>query len=143
VGIVPLADALRRAEEEGFDLVEVAPEAQPPVCRIMDFKKLLYEQKRKTKEARKRQKIADVKEIKMRPTIDAHDYGIKMNRARGFLERGDKVKFTLFFRGREFAHGELGEKILDRVTNDLSDIAVVETRTKGLQRFLTLVMVRK
>jgi translation initiation factor IF-3 len=143
LGIVPLVEALRRAEEEGYDLVEVAPEAQPAVCRIMDFKKLLYEQRRKVKEARKKQKLTDVKEIKMRPTIDPHDYGVKLNHARDFLERGDKVKFTLFFRGREFAHGELGEKILDRITNDLSDIAEVESRTKGLQRLLSLVVMPK
>jgi translation initiation factor IF-3 len=143
VGIVPLAEALRRAEEEGYDLVEVAPDAKPPVCRIMDFKKLLYEQRRKAKEGRKKQKTAEVKEVKMRPTIDPHDYGVKVNHAREFLVRGDRVKFTLFFRGREFAHGELGEKILDRITADLSDIAEVESRTKGLQRLLSLVMVQK
>jgi translation initiation factor IF-3 len=143
LGIVQLSEALQRAEEEGFDLVEVAPDAKPPVCRIMDFKKLLYEQKRKVKEARKKQKTADVKEIKMRPTIDAHDYGVKINHAREFLGRGDRVKVTLFFRGREFAHGEFGEKILDNVTRDLSDVAEVESRTKGLQRLLSLVLVPK
>jgi translation initiation factor IF-3 len=134
---------LQRAEEEGYDLVEVAPDAKPPVCRIMDFKKLLYEQKRKVKEARKKQKTADVKEIKIRPTIDAHDYGVKINHAREFLARGDRVKFTLFFRGREFAHGELGEKILDNIAHDLSDIAEIESRTKGLQRMLSLIVVPK
>lgn len=143
LGIVPLAEALQLAEDGGLDLVEVAPDATPTVCRIMDFKKLLFEQKRKSKEARKRQKVSDLKEIKVRPTIDVHDYEIKINRARGFLERGDKVKFTLIFRGREFSHGELGNQILDRITEDVSDVGEVESRTKGLQRLLSLVLVPK
>ena len=126
-GIVPVEEALRRAQEAGLDLVEVAPTAKPPVCRIMDFGKFLYEQKKKAHESKKKQKIIHVKEVKFRPNIDEHDYDFKLKNALRFLEDGDKVKATVQFRGREMARTDLGRKLLARVAQDVVDVGVVES----------------
>lgn len=132
VGIVPTKDALRRAQEEGYDLVEVAPLAKPPVCRILDLSKYLYTLEKKEKDARKKQKVIDVKEMKFTSKIDEHDYQTKLRNSRRFLERGDKVKFTMFFRGREITHADLGRKILSRFIEDISDVGELE-RNDGLE----------
>jgi len=112
-GVVATFEALQMAEDQGLDLVEVAPLAQPPVCKIMDYGKFKFQEQKKAAEARKNQKIVEVKEIKLRPGIDDHDYGVKMRAMKGFFEEGNKVKVTLRFRGREMAHQELGMKVLD------------------------------
>lgn len=126
VGILSLKDALVKASEAGLDLVEVAPESSPPVCRIMDYGKYLYEQKKRGKESKKRQRVTHLKEIKMRPKISEHDYQFKTRHAQRFLEAGDKAKITMMFRGREMAHIELGRRILDRLAEDLAEISVIE-----------------
>lgn len=123
-----------------FDLVEVSPNADPPVCKIIDFGKLKYEEQKKANIARKRQKTIDVKEIKLRPNIDTHDYDVKMRNARRFIGDGDKVKVTLRFRGREMAHQELGAQVLQRVRDELDEIAKVEQMPKFEGRQLTMVM---
>jgi translation initiation factor IF-3 len=132
IGIVPTKEGLRRAQEEGLDLVEVASTAKPPVCRILDLGKYLYSLSKKEKEARKKQKVILVKEVKMTPKIEEHDYQTKLRNARKFVERGDKVKLTLFFRGREITHADLGQKIVQRFIEDISDTAEVE-RNDGLE----------
>ncbi len=126
VGIVELEDALDRAFDAGLDLVEVAGTADPPVCKILDVGKLKYQEQKKKTEARKKQKVIEVKEIKMRPNIDQHDYDVKMRNARRFIDDGDKVKVTLRFRGRELAHPELGMKVLERVRDELDEVTKVE-----------------
>jgi translation initiation factor IF-3 len=118
---VPIEDALRRSKEALLDLVEVAPEAKPPVCRIMDFGKFLYQQKKKTHESRKKQKIIHVKEVKFRPNIDDHDYDFKLKNAIRFLDDGDKVKATVQFRGREMARTDLGFKLIQRLAADIGE----------------------
>ena len=120
VGVVAIADALARAAEAGLDLVEISPNADPPVCKILDFGKFKYQAQKKAAEARKKQRTVEIKEIKMRPNIDIHDYEVKMRAIVRFFEEGDKVKVTLRFRGREMAHMELGAKLLDRVKQDTS-----------------------
>ena len=139
-GVVTLRDALTAAEEAGLDLVEVSPTADPPVCKVLDFGKFKYEAQKKRNEARKKQKIIDVKEIKLRPTIDTHDYDVKMRSARRFLEEGDKVKVTMRFRGRELAHQELGMDLLIRVRDQFDEIAKVEQmpRMEGRQMIMIL-----
>ena len=132
IGIVPTKDAFRRAQEEGYDLVEVAPLAKPPVCRILDLSKFLYNLSKKEKEARKKQKVILVKEVKMTLKIEEHDYQTKLRNARKFIEHGDKVKLTMFFRGREITHADIGRKIIRRFTEDISDVAEVE-RNDGLE----------
>ena len=126
IGVVPLAEGLNRADEAGLDLVEVSPNADPPVCKILDYGKFKYIAQKKANETRKKQKTIDVKEIKMRPNIDNHDYDVKMRAMEKFLDEGDKVKVTLRFRGREMAHQELGRKVLERVRVDLEEPAKVE-----------------
>jgi len=126
-GIVPVEEALKKAQELGLDLVEVAPTAKPPVCRIMDFGKFLYQQKKKTHESKKKQKIIHVKEVKFRPNIDEHDYDFKLKNAIRFLAEGDKVKATVQFRGREMARTDLGHKLIKRLTEDLGEQAVLES----------------
>lgn len=123
-------DALRIAEERQLDLVEVAPLAKPPVCRIMDFGKFKYEQSKRDKEAKKKQRIIQVKEVKLRPRIEDHDYEVKAKNAERFLKDGDKVKVTIMFRGREIVHTELGKKLLERLANDMKDISTVERQAK-------------
>ena len=137
---MPTIDAIRRAVEAGLDLVEVSPNADPPVCKILDFGKLKYQEQKKKNEARKKQKTIDIKEIKLRPNIDDHDYDVKMRSAKRFIDEGDKVKVTLRFRGRELAHQELGSQVLERVRGDLDEIAKVEQFPKMEGRQLIMVM---
>jgi translation initiation factor IF-3 len=127
LGIMPPQQALTIARQKGLDLVEVAPMAQPPVCRIMDFGKYQYQEQKRTREARKHQKVIEVKEIKFRPKVDEHDYQFKKKHIERFLADGDKVKATIFFRGREMAHPEIGRRILERLIEELADVAVPES----------------
>ena len=140
VGVVETRAAMQRAQDVGLDLVEISPNASPPVCKILDFGKYKYEAQKKANEARKKQKVIEIKEIKLRPMIDDHDYQIKLRNMRGFLEEGDKVKVTLRFRGREFAHQELGVKVLERVRSDLEDLGKVEQfpRMEGRQMVMVI-----
>lgn len=138
--MMPTRQALERARELDLDLVEVAPQADPPVCRLMDFGKWKYEQDVRAKEARKRQSQVVVKEMKFRPKISSHDYEVKRNHVRRFLEEGSKVKITIMFRGREMAHTELGAKLLDRLAKDLSDLANIELIPKLDGRNMTMVL---
>jgi len=140
VGIVATDEARDIAAEAGLDLVEVAPNSRPPVCRIMDYGKYKYEQARKAKEAKKKQHTVTVKEIKLRPKIEEHDYGFKMRHARRFLDDGDKVKFTLRFRGREMTHPELGERVLEKVKEDLGETIVVESDIRREGRTMTMLV---
>lgn len=140
VGIVPTDEARGRAGDVGLDLVEVSPHAEPPVCKIIDYGKLKYEKQKKKNEARKKQKTIEVKEIKMRPNIDTHDYDVKMRAIVKFLGEGDKVKVTLRFRGRELAHQELGLKLLEKVRDALDEQAKVEQFPKLEGRQITMVM---
>jgi translation initiation factor IF-3 len=135
VGVVPLAEAKRQAVENELDLVEIVPNADPPVVRVMDVGKFLFEQNKKRHAAKRKQKQVQIKEIKLRPGTDDGDYEIKMRNVKRFLEEGDKVKITLRFRGREMAHQELGAKMLDRVEADLEGLAVIEqyARMEGRQ----------
>ena len=130
IGVVTPARALDLAEEAGLDLVEISPNATPPVCKIMDFGKFKYEQQKRESEARKKQKIIEIKEVKFRPNTDTHDYDVKMRNVFKFLENGDKVKVTLRFRGREMAHQNLGRELLERVAEDTKDIGRVENFPK-------------
>lgn len=139
-GIVPRARGLELAEETGLDLVEVSPNADPPVCKLLDYGKFKYIAQKKANEARKRQKTIDVKEIKMRPTIDNHDYLVKLRFMERFIESGDKVKVTMRFRGREMVHQDLGLKVLMRVRDDLVDTAKIEQFPKVEGRQMTMVM---
>jgi translation initiation factor IF-3 len=125
-GVVSFFDALRIAEEAGLDLVEIAPNSTPPVCKILDYGKFRFLEQKKAAEARKKQKTVEVKEIKLRPGIDDHDYDVKMRAMKGFFEEGNKVKVTLRFRGREMAHQDIGMRVLDRVKSDVQDLAKVE-----------------
>ncbi|MGH2720337.1 MAG: translation initiation factor IF-3 [Actinomycetota bacterium] len=140
IGVMATKLALDRARELDLDLVEVAPLAEPPVCRLMDFGKWKYEQDVRAKEARKRQSQVVVKEMKFRPKISTHDYEVKRNHVRRFLEEGSKVKITIMFRGREMAHTELGAKLLDRLGKDLANVAGVELMPKLDGRNMTMVM---
>jgi translation initiation factor IF-3 len=140
VGIVPRNEALAMAADAGLDLVEIAPNADPPVCKILDFGKFKYEEQKKKNEARKKQKIIEVKEIKLRPSIDDHDYEVKMRSMNKFIEEGDKVKVTMRFRGRELAHQELGMNVLMRVREDLDGIAKVEQMPRMEGRQMTMVV---
>lgn len=143
VGVVSIREALERAAKAGSDLVEVAPNAEPPVCKILDFGKYKYEEQKRRNEARKKQKVIEVKEIKLRPTIDDNDYGIKMKAMVRFIGEGDKVKVTLRFRGRELAHQDLGMKVLIRVRDDLEEIAKVEQMPKMEGRQMVMVVAPK
>ena len=140
VGIVERNEALSMASEVGLDLVEIAPNADPPVCKILDFGKYKYEEQKKKNEARKKQKIIEVKEIKLRPSIDDHDYDVKMRSMVKFIGEGDKVKVTMRFRGRELAHQELGMDVLVRVRDDLDEIAKVEQMPRMEGRQMTMVV---
>ena len=137
LGVMDTRDAIRTAREQGLDLVEVAATADPPVCRIIDFGKFQYESKKKANEAKKKQVVITVKEVKFRPGTDDHDYNYRMKHAREWLQDGDKVKATIWFRGREMTHRELGARILEQLEKDLSDIGEVEARPRmeGNQMF--------
>ena len=136
-GVMDTRDAVRLAREKGMDLVEVAPNAEPPVCKIIDFGKFQYEAKKKANEAKKKQVVITVKEVKFRPGTDEHDYSYRMKHAREWLTGGDKVKATIWFRGREMTHRELGARILEKLEKDLLDVAEVEMRPRmeGNQMF--------
>jgi len=130
VGVVPPRQGMVLAAEAGLDLVEISPNANPPVCKIMDFGKFKYEQQKRESEARKKQKTIEVKEVKFRPNTDTHDYDVKMRNVFKFLEKGDKVKVTLRFRGREMAHQNLGRELLERVAEDVKEIGKIENMPK-------------
>lgn len=141
IGVVTVAEGIRRAEAAGLDLVEVSPGAEPPVCKILDYGKYKYEMQKKASEARKKQKVVDIKELKIRPGIEEHDYGVKLRAARRFLEDEDKVKVTLRFRGREMAHQDLALQVMHRLRDDLADISKVEQAAKmeGRQAIMVLI----
>jgi len=140
VGVIATSVALARATEAGLDLVEISPDSQPPVAKILDYGKFKYQEQKKAAEARKRQKVVEIKEIKMRPGIDDHDYDVKMRSIKRFFDDGDKVKVTLRFRGRELSHQELGWKVLQRVKSDVETLAKVEAepRMEGRQMVMVL-----
>ncbi|MEO0821589.1 MAG: translation initiation factor IF-3 [Pseudomonadota bacterium] len=140
VGVVRPEEGVAMAEEAGLDLVEISPNASPPVCKIMDFGKFKYETQKKAAEARKKQKVIEVKEVKFRPNIDTHDYDVKMRSVHKFLGEGDKVKVTLRFRGREMAHQELGRDLLQRVAGDIVELGKVESMPKLEGRQMTMVI---
>ncbi len=140
VGLVSPDKALELSEEAGLDLVEISPNASPPVCKIMDYGKYKYEQQKRESEARKNQKIIEVKEIKFRPGTDTHDYEVKMRSVTKFLENGDKVKITLRFRGREMAHQELGRELLERVAVDIEGYGKIENIPKMEGRQMTMMI---
>jgi translation initiation factor IF-3 len=139
-GVVEIQAALEMAQAAGLDLVEIAPNSAPPVCKILDYGKYKYQAQKKAAEARKKQKVVEIKELKFRPMIDDHDYDVKMRSMRRFFEEGDKVKVTLRFRGREMAHQELGIKLLDRVKDDTSTLAKVEQEPKFEGRQMVMVL---
>ncbi|MEA2936008.1 MAG: translation initiation factor [Variibacter sp.] len=139
-GTLEFRDAFALAQQAGLDLVEIAPNSMPPVCKIMDFGKYKYQAQKKAAEARKKQKTVEIKEIKMRPMIDDHDYDVKMRAMRRFFEEGDKVKVTLRFRGRELAHQELGQNLLNRVKGDLLTTAKVEQEPKYEGRQIVMIL---
>lgn len=141
IGVVSLDEALRKAEEAGLDLVEISPNAAPPVCKILDYGKYKYEQQKKANEARKKQKTVDVKEVKIRPSIEEHDYGVKLKNARRFLESGDKVKVSMRFRGREMSHQEIGMEVLERFKSDLEDTGKPEMGPKLEGRQMIMILV--
>jgi translation initiation factor IF-3 len=143
VGIMPLNEALNRAVEANLDLVEVAPQANPPVCRIMDYGKFKYLQSKKTQEARKKQTVIQVKEVKFRPKIEDHDIAFKVKNIRKFLAQKDKIKISLIFRGREIAHPQIGIALLNRVAAELEDIGTVEQAPKIEGRNLTMIVAPK
>jgi len=140
LGVVKLAEALQQSEEHEVDLVEIAPNANPPVCRLMDYGKFRYQEQKRQQEARARQKIIQVKEVKFRPGTDEGDYKVKMRNLRRFIEDGDKVKVTLRFRGREMAHQELGMRVLERVRDDMQEEAQVESMPKLEGRQMVMVL---
>ena len=142
-GVISLENALEIADEAGLDLVEVSPQVSPPVCKVLDYGKYKYEQQKKANEARKKQKTIDVKEIKMRPSIDEHDYQVKMKNVRKFLNHGDKVKMTIRFRGREMAHQDLGLRVLTRVREELEEIIKIEQMPKTEGRMMVMVITPK
>jgi translation initiation factor IF-3 len=139
-GVMAFFDALRVAEEAGLDLVEIAPNSTPPVCKILDYGKYRFLEQKKAAEARKKQKTVEVKEIKLRPGIDDHDYDVKMKAMKSFFEEGNKVKITLRFRGREMAHTDIGMRVLDRVRSDVSDLAKVEMEPNFEGRQVVMVL---
>ena len=140
IGIVPIGEAMRMAQEQDLDLVEVAPMARPPVCKIMDYGKFKYEEALRAKEARKKQSLTIIKEIKLRPKIDPHDYGTKKGHVERFLKAGDKVKVTIMFRGREQSRPELGYRLLQRLADDVTDLGLVESAPKQDGRNMIMVL---
>ena len=143
VGVVPTRQALIMAEEAGLDLVEISPDAQPPVAKILDYGKFRFQEQKRLAEARKKQRVVEIKEIKLRPMIDDHDYDVKMKAARRFFEEGDKVKVTLRFRGREMDHQELGHKLLNKVKADTVEIAKVEMEPRFEGRQIIMILTPK
>jgi translation initiation factor IF-3 len=143
LGIMSNTEALSLAQERGLDLVEISPTARPPVCKIMDYGKFKYEESKQARKARKSQHVMLIKEVKLRPKIDDHDYNFKVNHARDFLSHRDKVKFTVTFRGREMVHMDQGRRILEDVVKDLADIGIVESPARVEGRTMTLIMIPK
>ena len=143
MGVMKTADAIAEADAQGLDLVEVSPNTNPPVCKILDYGKFKYEAQKKKNEAKKKQKIIEVKEIKLRPNIDEHDYQVKMRNVQKFLDEGDKVKVTMRFRGREMAHQELGVNVLNRVRDDTEEVAKIEAFPKLEGRLMIMVIAPK
>ena len=143
IGVVSQREALIRAYDVGLDLVEISPNAVPPVCKILDYGKYKYEQQKKANEARKRQKIVELKEVKVRPNIDDHDYDVKMRQMKTFIGEGDKVKVTLRFRGREMAHQDLGLKVLERIRTELGETIKVEQMPRLENRQMIMVLAPK
>lgn len=143
VGVVAIQDAIRMAQEAELDLVEVAAEAKPPVCKIVDFKKIIYEQKRRARDSRKRQKTIEVKEVKMRPSIDKHDYETKINHAKAFLGEGHKVKVTFVYKGREQVHQQRATKLLDQIMTDLDEVAIQESLSRVGPKLTGVILARK
>lgn len=140
LGVLATQDAIKRAEEAGYDLVEVAPTSNPPVCRIMDYSRYKYEQEKREKEARKKQKVIHIKEVRMGPKIGEHDYQFKLRNLEDFLKRGDKVKVTMMFRGREMSHQDLGRQILDRLAKDISAVGEIEEPPRLEGRIIAMVI---
>jgi translation initiation factor IF-3 len=143
IGVMSARDALIRAYDVGLDLLEISPNAVPPVVKILDYGKYKYEQQKKANEARKRQKVVELKEIKVRPNIDDHDYDVKMRQMREFIGEGDKVKVTLRFRGREMAHQDLGLKVLDRIRGEMAELTKVESMPRLENRQMIMVLAPK
>lgn len=143
LGVMSIRDALYKAYQAGLDLLEISPNAVPPVCKITDYGKFKYEQQKKANEARKKQKVVEIKEIKVRPNIDDHDYEVKMKQAKSFIGEGDKVKVTLRFRGREMAHQELGVKLLERIRTELTELVKVEQMPRLENRQMIMVLAPK
>jgi translation initiation factor IF-3 len=139
-GVLTIDDAIRLAEEAGLDLVEISPQVDPPVVKIMDFGKYKYELQKKKNEAKKKQKVIEIKEIKMRPNIDQHDYDVKMRSIHRFLADGDKVKVTLRFRGREMAHQEIGVRVLERIRDEMDPVSKVEQMPRLENRQMVMVL---
>jgi translation initiation factor IF-3 len=140
LGVMVTADALRLAEEQGLDLVEVAPNEKPPVCRVMDYGKYKYQQSKRLQQAKKKQKVILVKEIKLRPKTEEHDYQFKSQHVRRFLQDGHKAKVTVVFRGREMAHTELGRRMLDRMAGDMEDVSTMEQTPRQEGRNMSMVL---
>jgi translation initiation factor IF-3 len=143
LGILSIAEALERAQELGLDLVEVAPNADPPVCKVMDYGKFRYQQQKRAHEAKKKQTVIQVKEVKVRPKIDEHDYQFKLKHVKRFLDGGDKAKVSVMFRGREIVHRDLGRKLLDRFVEDTKEIGEIESMPKMEGRNMTMVLTAK
>ena len=139
-GIVSIREALAMAEEEGLDLIEISPQANPPVCKILDFGKYRYEQQKRKAEAKKNQKVVEIKELKLRPVIDTHDYEVKVKQATKFLEQGNKVKFTMRFKGRELSANDMGKQILSKLMEDLEGISKVDSEMKLDGRQMTMIL---
>jgi translation initiation factor IF-3 len=140
LGVLTVKEAIERAVASGLDLVEVSPNAEPPVCRIMDYGKLLYRQSKKAHDAKKKQKVIKIKEVKITPKTEEHDYQFKLNHVKRFLAEGDKVKVSVFFKGRLITHTELGFRILDRIRLDLTEIAIVESEPERMGKTISLVL---
>lgn len=140
LGIMSPAEGLRIAKEQGFDLVEVSPTASPPVCRILDYNKLRYDEQRREREAKKKHHVTKLKEVKFKPRIEEHDYQVKISRLKRFLSRGDQTKVTMVFRGREMAHTEIGARVMDRVVEDLVQYAKLERKASLEGRMMTMIL---
>ena len=139
-GVVSIREALALAEEEGLDLIEISPQATPPVCKILDFGKYRYEQQKRKNEAKKNQKVVEVKELKLRPMIETHDYEVKVKQAKKFLDQGNKVKFTMRFKGRELSANDMGKKILAQLLDDLDGVCKIDSEMKLEGRQMTMVV---
>ena len=139
-GIVSIKEALAIAEEEGLDLIEISPQANPPVCKVLDFGNFRYEQQKRKAEAKKNQKVVEIKELKLRPMIDTHDYEVKVKQATKFLEQGNKVKFTMRFKGRELSANDMGKQVLTKLMEDLENVSKVDSEMKLDGRQMTMIL---